>query len=210
MTILSGWKPTLVQPSAPAAAQPKPTAASTTAEDVPFDPPALTVPSVRKHRAALEVQLAGLKAEVPAALLASVRSEPGAREAISALRRQIQDLEFEIDRNVDAVELAETQDVAAYAAWRRAVHALPPEEAIRGIGRDTCPNRCQRGVPAGCVLGGGCVGTGSSCWHPVIQADLFHIDQSGRKLSPFPTHERAAAVFGAACEKLKVKGKFAS
>lgn len=203
---ITGWKPKIVHIEAPpssAAPAPAPQAA-----EVPFDPPALTVPAVRRHRAALEAELADLKATIPAALLASVRREPGAREAISALRRQVQDLEYEIDRNVDAVELAEADDAAAHAAWRAAVHTLPPNEAIKGVGRDACPRRCLRGVSNGCVLGGGCQGASASCWHPVIQKDLFHLDEGGRKIFPFRYHERASAVFDAVCEKLNMKGKF--
>lgn len=205
MTILSHWKPSVVAHSGPAMS----TAAPAPSQDVPFDPPALTVPAVRKHRSAVELELAGIKATLPPALLASARGEPGAREALSALRRQVQDLEFEIDRNIDAVDLAEQNDVAAHAAWRVAVQALPPDEAITGIGRDTCPRRCLRGVAHGCVLGGGCTDAGASCWHPVTQSDLFHNDDAGRKMFPLRFHERASRVFNAACEKLKLEGKFA-
>ncbi|MET4034439.1 hypothetical protein ABIB94_008347 [Bradyrhizobium sp. JR7.2] len=206
MTILSQWKPSVAAHTsarpAMSVAPPAPTL------NVPFDPPALTVPAIRKHRSVVELELAGIKATLPAALLASARGEPGAREALSVLRRQVQDLEFEIDRNIDAVALAEQNDVAAHAAWREAVHALPPDEAIEGIGRDACPRRCLRGVGHGCVLGGGCTDAGANCWHPVTQKDLFHNDDGGRKMFPFRFHERASRVFDAACEKLKLKGKF--
>ncbi|MCK1707625.1 MULTISPECIES: hypothetical protein [unclassified Bradyrhizobium] len=206
MTILSHWRPSV------AVARSSPRAMSTPApppsQDVPFDPPALTVPAMRKHRSVIELEFAGLKANLPAALVASARGEPGARAALSALRRQVQDLEFEIDRNIDAVGLAEQDDVAAHAAWRKAVHDLPPAEAIAGIGRDVCPRRCLRGVAYGCVLGGGCTDASASCWHPVTQGDIFHNDDAGRKMFPFRFHERASRVFDAACEKLKLKGRF--
>lgn len=208
MTILSQWKPSASiarDRAGPAVVMAPPASA----EDVPFDPPALTVPAIRKHRAVVEIELAGVKATLPAALLASARGEPGAREALSVLRQQVQDLEFEIDRNIDAVDLARREDEAAHAAWREAVHALPPDEAIAGLGRDACPRRCLRGVAYGCVLGGGCTDASASCWHPVTQGALFHNDESGRKMFPFRFHERAARVFDAACEKLKLKGKFA-
>jgi hypothetical protein len=172
------------------------------------NPPALTAPHVRAHRRALEARLVELRGTVPAAALAIVNKKFGAVGALAALRRKIANVEFEIAANSDAHDLAQAKDAAAHASWRKQVHELPIEQALEGIGRDSCCRRCRPNSPGGCVLGGGCDVAGTSCLHPVKEQDSFHNDDNGKKVFRLHFHERAAATFAAAATRLKVSHKF--
>lgn len=177
---------------------------------VPMQPPSSTVPAVLAHRCALETSVAALKADIPAALLASAQGKAGARAALRRLRQRIQDLEFEIDRNPDAVDLARKHDEAACDAWRKAVHSMPPDEAIEGLSADNCCGRCLRGTPGGCVLSGGDPYS-ATCLHPVqgIRLKLFNRDIAGKRIFPHSEAPKAQQIFDAACEKLGVRKEFA-
>ena len=174
---------------------------------IPHHPPPPTAPAVREHRRAVEARLEQLKASVPAGALASARGEPGAIARLGRLQRQIAGLEFEIAANLGAYELAEAEDRAAHAAWRAAVHAMAPGDVLEGLGKESCPVLCQRGVPAGCVISGGCLSV--ECFHPRLSMDSFYIADSGKKLFTLRSHGRASQVFAAAAKRLKVEDRFA-
>jgi len=175
---------------------------------VPMQPPALTTPTVRAHRRTLELALEAMKADIGPLALASARGERGAPKLLAALHLKIRATEFEIECNQAACELADERDAAAHETWRKSVHNSPPAEVIEGITGGNCAARCLRGVPGGCVLGGGCISAGSECFHPHQRRDQFHLDKEGRRVFPFRYHERAAAIFDAACEKLNVQKEF--
>jgi len=177
------------------------------AETVPLAPPTPTDKAVRAHGKTLELSRDALKADVAELALASARGETGAQVALAALHQKIQAIEFEIEANFAACELAKAEDVAAEKAWRAAIQMLPPEEAIAGIGKDSCCGRCTPNVPGGCVLTGGV--PVSECSHPVKQLHLFHRDESGRRIFLHRANPQASRVFDAACDRLNMKGKFA-
>jgi hypothetical protein len=177
------------------------------AERRTLKPPAPTAMAVRAHRRTLELERDALRAGAAALALASARGDQSAREALAALPARHAALTFEIDLNGEAVELAQNEDAAAEKVWRAAIQTLPVDEIIAGISPDSCCRRCTPGSPGGCVLSGGARFAGSSCYHPVREA--FPNDAQGKRVFPLAADPQAANVFFAACEKLKVRGKFA-
>jgi hypothetical protein len=173
----------------------------------PLAPPAGTAKAVRAHRRTLELARDALRAGAAELALASARGDGGAREALAAIPARYAALTFEIDLNHEAVALAEAEDAAAERAYSAAIQALPVGEIIAGINRDECCRRCVAGSPGGCVLSGGARFAGSHCYHPVKES--FPNDDGGKRIFPLAGDPHAAEVFFAACDKLKVRGKFA-
>src|SRR5665213_851800 len=171
-------------------------------------PPVPTRPTVLAHRRTLELERDALRASAVALAFAATKGDPAARETLAALPAKLAALQFEVDLNHECQELAQAADAAAERAWRAAIQTLDPEVLIGGINKSECPHLCQPNSPGGCVLSGG---HGSTCLHPT-QFGTFHqfrIDDSGRRIFPYRKNLQAAKVFDAACDKLKVRGKFA-
>jgi hypothetical protein len=176
---------------------------------VPMKPPAPTKPAVLAHRKTLEMERDALRAGAVALALASATGDRGARKALAALPAKLAALQFEIDLNHEARELAEKEDAAAQVTWRAAIQTMDPVEIVAGIGKDSCCGRCMPGIPGGCVLTASAPHAGSTCSHPVRERHLFHRDEAGRRIFPHRHNPRASRVFDAACDKLKVRGEFA-
>jgi hypothetical protein len=171
--------------------------------------PKQTANAVRAHRRKLELSRDALRAGAPELALASARGEPGAREEMAALSGKIHALQFEIDCNHAAYELAFKQDAAAEVAWRASIQTLAPEEIIDGLGKDCCPRRCTPGIAGGCVLTAASPYSGAHCAHPVKERHLYSRDGTGRRQFPHRDNPQALRVFDAACEKLNVRKDFA-
>jgi hypothetical protein len=180
---------------------------SALAERRALTPPKPTAAAVRAHRRTLELERDALRAGAAALALASARGDRAAKEALAALPARHAALTFEIDLNGEAVALAQNEDAAAEQAWRAAIQTLPADEIIAGISADSCCRRCTPGSPGGCVLSGGARFAGATCYHPVKEA--FANNEHGKRMFPLRDDPQAAKVFYAACEKLKVRGKFA-
>ena len=94
-------------------------------------PPA-NAPGVRAHRKMLESERDALRESAVPLALASALGDPTAKAALAALPAKLAALQFEIDLNHQAHELAQGHDAAAEVAWRASIQTLPPEE-IRGL-----------------------------------------------------------------------------
>jgi hypothetical protein len=170
-----------------------------------FQPPAPTVERARSHKRKLEDTLSGLRAGAPAAVLAVAMNEPGAAENLAVLRAKVAEVEFEIQHAVAATDLAAARDSEAERAWKTSLQDMPADELVKGITKENCCNNCRPGTFGGCVLGGGFVGAGATCWHPEQQKELFYRDENtGRRKFTFRHHGRASEVFDAACRKIGV------
>ena len=180
------------------------------AEDIPLTPPAGIARSVLDHKQKLFAERDNLRAGAAELALKSSQGDTKAQAELAAIPARYAALTLEIDLNAEVYELASKIDADAEGAWRASIHSLAPAEAIEGLNRDECCRRCQPGVSGGCVLSGGAPFAGSTCMHPT-RLDPFHqfrLDDSGRKIFPLRDHPRAAEVFDAACDALKVRGKF--
>jgi hypothetical protein len=175
-------------------------------------PPAPTAKGVLAHRKKLETDRDELRTGAAELASASARGDADAQAALAAIPAKFAAIQFEIDLNHEAHDRATKQDSDAEAAWRDSIQSMDPEDLIAGINKDECCHRCQPNSPGGCVLTGGTAHAGSTCWHPTRFGTLhqFYIDNSGLRVFPFHDNPRAAKVFNAACDKLKVRGKFAS
>jgi hypothetical protein len=178
---------------------------------VSLKPPEPTAKAVRAHRCALELQRDALRAGAAKLALASARGDTGAQDALSAIYAKLGALQFEIDYNHEAHELAVQEDAAAEVAWRASIQTLDPEEIIAGIGKDSCCRRCTPGIPGGCVISGAAPHAGSTCWHPTRMGSFhqFNLDNLGKRIFPLRDNPQVSRVFDAALDKLKVRGKFA-
>jgi hypothetical protein len=178
-------------------------------ETVPMKPPAATRPLVIARRRTIELERDNLRAGAIELALRSAMGDLDARNTLAALPAKLAALQFEIDLNHQAQELAHAEDASAEIAWRTLIQTLSPEEIIGGIGREACPSRCTQGIS--CVLSAAAMYSGSTCMHPTRMGSLhqFNIDNSGLRIFPFRDNPRAAKVFDAACEKLNVRKKFA-
>jgi hypothetical protein len=177
---------------------------------VPDTPPAPTAKAVRAHRKMLEIERDALRAGAVELALASALGDLGVKAALAALPAKLAALQFEIDLNHQAHELAYSQDAAAEAAWRTSIQTLPPEKIIAGINKEACCHWCQPNVAGGCVLSAAAPYSGSTCMHPTRMGSFhqFNIDNSGLRIFPYRNNPNAAKVFYAACLKLKVRGQF--
>jgi hypothetical protein len=173
-------------------------------------PPAPTAKAVLAHRKKLEAERDGVRTGAAELALASARGDLAAKAAIAAIPARMAALQFEIDLNHEAYELAHKQDADAEIAWRASLQSMDPEDLIDGINRDECCRRCTQGTPGGCVLAAAAPYAGSTCFHPTRFGTFhqFKIDDSGLKIFPHRDNPKAKKVFDAACDKLKVRGKF--
>jgi hypothetical protein len=176
---------------------------------VPDTPPAPAAKAVLAHRKKLEIERDALRTGAAELALKSAQGDASAQAALSALHRKIGDLEFEINCNSLAFDLATTQDSDAESAWRALLQTMDPEEIIAGIGKELCCRRCQPGINGGCVISAAAPASGGVCSHPIRQHHLFHINDRGLRKFPYRDNPQASRVFDAACEKLNVRKEFA-
>lgn len=157
MSILSGQMPTArtiprrLEPASPAAVSAPGAIAAT--------PPAARAPAVLGRLPALQRELSDAKLQIAERVLAATEGTPGAREKLAALVTDIRALEFAIEANGHAHELAKRLDREAVAEWRRQVEA-DPVEATAGITKKACCGMCSETY--GCVIT-----RGEQCAHPV-------------------------------------------
>jgi hypothetical protein len=175
---------------------------------VSIEPPAATKPAVMAHRRTLELERDVLRAGTIELAVASAMGDVDARNTLAALPAKLAALQFEIDLNHQAQELAHAEDAAAETAWRKSIQTMDPEEIIAGIGKNLCCSRCTHGIPNGCVITASAQYAGSTCAHPVKQKHLFCRDEKGQWNFPFRSSPQASRVFDAACEKLGVGKEF--
>jgi hypothetical protein len=155
---------------------------------LPAAPPAARAPSVLEQRPALERELVDLKFQIAERALAAYEGAPEGRERLAALVSDIRTIEFQIEANGLAHELAKGLDRDAAAEWRRQVEA-DPEQATEGITKKKCCGLCSE--PTGCII------TGDACAHPILVGGVG------------PRHQGNPAVrklFAAAAKKLKIPG----
>jgi hypothetical protein len=175
----------------------------------PLTPPAPTAKAVRAHRKKLEAVRDGLRTGAAELALASALGDADAKAALAGIPAKFAALQFEIDLNHEAYELAHKQDADAETAWRASLQTMDPADIIEGIGKECCPRNCTPGVAGGCVISAGAPHAGGTCVHPVRERDIFYINSNGKREFQYRHSARASAVFDAACEKLKVRGQFA-
>jgi hypothetical protein len=176
---------------------------------VPMRPPASSIPAVKARRLALELERDALRAgAVVFAVDSALVGDLDARNRLAAIPAKLAALQFEIDLNHEAQQLAHETDVARETAWRAAVQSLEPKEILAGIGKDSCCARCTPGSPGGCVLTAGAPFSGSTCSHPVKERHQFQLNEIGKRIFPYRHSPQASRIFDAACEQLKVRGEF--
>jgi hypothetical protein len=157
--------------------------------DLPTSPERPVAPLVLEQRPALERELAEVRLQVPERVLAVYEGKPEAREKLAALISEIRTIEFQIECNGMAHELALRLDRDAVAAWRRQIEA-DPEQATEGITRKKCCTLCSK--PYGCVI------TGDICAHPLL---------SGIGVGPrHMGNPTVRAMFSAASKHLEIPG----
>ena len=176
---------------------------------VPLTPPAPTATAILAHRKKLEAERDALQTGAAELALKSARGDTAAQAALWAIPEKQAGIQFEIDQNHAAYELAAKQDSDAETAWRAAVQTMDPADIIEGIGKECCCLRCTPGVAGGCVLSAGAPHAGGSCVHPVRERNIFRLNETGKREFLYRHSARASAVFNAACERLKVRGQFA-
>jgi hypothetical protein len=170
----------------------------------PTAPPAPTASSVRSYRKLLEIERDALKAGAPALAAASALGDLGAKADLAALHAKLAALQFEIDCNDLAVELARAEDSARETVWRASIQELPADEIIAGIGKEKCCDRCTPGVNGGCVITASARHAGPTCGHPLLTRHLQHLTEDGRRIFRYADTPRSAEIYSAACRKLKV------
>jgi hypothetical protein len=159
---------------------------------IPDKPPAPRAPKVLERLQISKRTLGELEGEIPRLLLAALEGRPGSGDELAALRESIAAVQFEIENNGRARDLAAHLDQEAIAAWRQAIQTLPPEQLVDGVTRDGCCRRCG---PAGCVI----VGSdpmARECAHPVISREGLKARYHG--------NPKIVAVFEAAAAKLGI------
>lgn len=135
----------------------------------------------------------------------SALGDAEAKATLAAIPGKIAALQFEIDLNEAAHGLAVQQDSAAEAAWRSSIQEMSPEDAITGIGKDSCCGLCRPGTLGGCVITAGHPFAGSTCGHPIRERHVvFGRDAEGRRQFLYRDNPRAMSVFDAARKKLNV------
>jgi hypothetical protein len=175
---------------------------------IPMKPPAATKPAVIAHRRTLELERDASRAGAIELAFASAVGDLDARNTLAALPAKLAALQFQIDLNHQAQELAHAADAAAEIAWRASIQTLDPEDIIDGIGKEKCPDRCTPGIPGGCCITAAVSYAGSTCSHPIRERHLFHLDDRGRRLFPYRNNAQASRIFDAACRRLKVGKEF--
>jgi hypothetical protein len=177
---------------------------------ISLKPPAPTAKAVLEHRKKLETERDGLRTGAAALALASARGDADARAALAAIPAKFAALQFEIDLNHDAYELAHQQDADAEVAWRQSLQSMDPEDLIAGLNKDECCHRCQPNSPGGCVITSGYPYAGSQCGHPIREKHLiFGRDETGVRQFLYRQNAQALKVFNAACRQLGVSKELA-
>lgn len=176
--------------------------------DVSLKPPAPRAKAVLLYRKTLEAERDGLREGAAELALAAARGDTEAKAALAAVPARFAALQFEIDLNAEAYDLAHKLDADAETAWRAAIQTLPPAEIVRGITAESCCGRCLPGIAGGCVITASAPYAGPTCGHPVKEKHLFHRDARGRRIFPYSHSPQAASVFAAACDRLKVREEF--
>jgi len=133
-------------------------------------PPAL--PPCGRTGKILEIERDALRAGAVELALASALGDLDAKAALAALPPKLAALQFEIDLNHQAHEMAQGHDAAAEVAWRASIQTLPPEEIIEGIGKESCCRRCQPGAMGGCVITAAAPWAGATCGHPLKEKNM--------------------------------------
>ncbi|WP_445215684.1 hypothetical protein ACKWRH_24955 [Bradyrhizobium sp. Pa8] len=172
-------------------------------EVTPDKPPAPVAPVVLAHRKRLEIERDALRTGAAELALRSARGDKIAQTELAAIPVRQAALQFEIDLNHDAHDLAVQQDAAAEVAWRASLQSMDPEVLIEGIGRDRCCNRCMPGLS--CVITAGYPYAAATCGHPVREKQtIFGRDANGNRQFLYAQNPQAARVFEAARKKLNV------
>jgi hypothetical protein len=151
-------------------------------------PPAPTARAVLAHRKKLEIERDALRAGAAELALKSARGDTAAQAALWAMPGKQAGLQFEIDQNHAAHELAMKQDSDAEIAWRASLQLMEPEDLIAGINKEECCHRCQPNIPGGCVLSAAAPYPGSTCMHPTRMGSFhqFNIDDRGKRIFYLP------------------------
>jgi hypothetical protein len=152
-------------------------------------PAAPRAPAVIERRPVLERELADLKLQVAERVLAATEGAPGAREKLVALVSDILALEFALEANGLAHELAKRLDREAVAEWRRQIE-VDPVEATAGVTKTKCCGLCSEAH--GCVIT-----RGEQCAHPILVGGVGPRRQGD---------ETARNLFSAASRHLKLPG----
>lgn len=170
---------------------------------IPNTPPVGTAKAVLAHRRKLEAERDSLRAGAAELALRSALGDAEAQAALATIPAKQAALQFEIDLNRDAHELATQRDSAAERDWRAALQSLDPDELIAGIGKDSCCHRCMPGVS--CVITAGFPFAAGQCGHPVRELHVvFGRDEAGNRRFLYAHNPQAARVFEAARRKLNV------
>jgi hypothetical protein len=168
-------------------------------------PPAPTAPRVLAHRKKLETERDGLRTGAAALALASAQGDADAQAALAAIPAKFAAIQFEIDLNHEAYELAHKLDADAEVAWRESLQSMDPEDLIAGINNHECCHRCQPNSPGGCVITSGFPYAGSQCGHPVREKQIiFGRDANGVRQFLYRQNPQALKVFTAARKRLGV------
>jgi hypothetical protein len=173
---------------------------------VPLKPPPPSRPAVIARRRAVELDRDALRAGAIELALASAVGDLDARNTLASLPAKLAALQFELDLNHQAQELAHAEDAAAEIAWRASIQTMDPEDIIEGINQISCCGRCTSGVS--CVITASAPYAGGDCSHPIRSRDLFHLDDHGRRLFRYSDIPHAALIFAAACRRLRVEKEF--
>lgn len=169
--------------------------------------------SVRDHREKVRATLDRLRAGAGAAVLSVALNEEGAEKRLADLRAKIASAEFQLQHLDGAVHLANARDGEAQKAWSAARFDLSTDELLQGLGKEECPRLCQKGTFGGCVISAGCADPGGRCLHPVLEqvnfpiANDYEAAPDGKLFLQFPFsyHPKAAEIFKAACQKLRIE-----
>jgi hypothetical protein len=177
---------------------------ATELKKLPTTPPQPTAMSIRAHGKTLALKIDAMKLGAGQLVLDLARGKNGAQEALTDLYLKLKTLEFALEMNDRAVELARQEDQAAEAAYRAAIQELPAEEIISGLTKDSCGSFCVPGGPGGCVISAPAARSGGVCVHPVTERHLWFKNEEGRVNYPYSDNARSHQLFLTACKKLKV------
>jgi hypothetical protein len=172
---------------------------------VSIAPPAPTAKAVLDYRKKLEHERDGLRTGAAELARLAALGDAAAKASLAAIPGKHAALQFEIDLNHEAYDLAHKHDSDAEVAWRASLQSMDPKDLVAGINKDECCHRCQPNSPGGCVITAGYPYAGSQCGHPIREkATIFGRDETGVRRFLYAHNPQAARVFDAACQKLKV------
>jgi hypothetical protein len=156
-------------------------------KSIPSSPPEARAPSVLAYLEASKPKLEALQQQVAELALAAAEGVSGGRGRLVALCWKIRAVQFEIDSNAKAHELALELDEQAAQEWRDSVQAMEPEKLVAGITSTRCCRRCTG--DHGCVIT-----AGGQCAHPV---------SCGRLPVQFSSDTKARQIYAAATEAIQ-------